>query len=188
MKIKTINDFVDQVHDKFPKLTKEQVKRIIQYGWRALYIRKYVGCDVSIMSEYINCYFGNLYKNVFLQYKHYVNKLRRKIKLSYRIKKIPWDGYYYFGMGQKEYDSIFQRMGRPRKQFTVHNKVFFRIKEEAEVNGALYYRYLFRTKSSVYRGETFYLEERKIDNFEFLGEIDKKWADILISNKIYETL
>jgi hypothetical protein len=36
MKITKINDYVDAVHEKFPELTREEVKRILVYGWKMI--------------------------------------------------------------------------------------------------------------------------------------------------------
>jgi len=34
--VKNVNDYVDAVHEKFPELTKEEVKRILVYGWKMI--------------------------------------------------------------------------------------------------------------------------------------------------------
>jgi len=36
MKITNINDYVDSVHEKFPELSREDVKRILVYGWKMI--------------------------------------------------------------------------------------------------------------------------------------------------------
>jgi uncharacterized protein (DUF433 family) len=37
MKITTVNDYVDNVHEKYPELTREDVKRILVYCWKMIY-------------------------------------------------------------------------------------------------------------------------------------------------------
>jgi len=34
MKLTDINDYVDEVAEKFPELPKNEVKRILVYGWK----------------------------------------------------------------------------------------------------------------------------------------------------------
>jgi uncharacterized protein (DUF433 family) len=34
MKIKNVNDYIDEVSEKFPELTKDEIKRILVYGWK----------------------------------------------------------------------------------------------------------------------------------------------------------
>jgi len=34
MKITNVNDYVDKVWEKHPELTKEEIKRILVYGWK----------------------------------------------------------------------------------------------------------------------------------------------------------
>jgi len=36
MQIKNVNDYVDLVHEKFPELSKEEIKRILVYGWKMI--------------------------------------------------------------------------------------------------------------------------------------------------------
>jgi hypothetical protein len=36
MKITNVNDYVDSVHEKFPELTRDEVKRILVYGWKMI--------------------------------------------------------------------------------------------------------------------------------------------------------
>jgi hypothetical protein len=36
MKIVTVNDYVEQVHEKFPDLTEQEIKRILVYGWKMI--------------------------------------------------------------------------------------------------------------------------------------------------------
>jgi len=34
MKITNVNDYVAKVHEKFPELSEEDIKRILVYGWK----------------------------------------------------------------------------------------------------------------------------------------------------------
>jgi hypothetical protein len=36
MKITNVNDYVDSVNEKFPELSKQDVKRILVYGWKMI--------------------------------------------------------------------------------------------------------------------------------------------------------
>jgi uncharacterized protein (DUF433 family) len=36
MKITDVNDYVDEVALKFPELTRDEVKRILVYGWKMI--------------------------------------------------------------------------------------------------------------------------------------------------------
>ena len=51
MKITKINDYVDAVHEKFPELTREEVKRILVYGWKMIIQYVSAGNDVSIATN-----------------------------------------------------------------------------------------------------------------------------------------
>ena len=32
--VKSINDYVESVHEKFPELSEKDIKRILVYGWK----------------------------------------------------------------------------------------------------------------------------------------------------------
>jgi len=36
MKITTIDDYVDMVHEFYPEFSKEEIKRILKYGWKMI--------------------------------------------------------------------------------------------------------------------------------------------------------
>jgi uncharacterized protein (DUF433 family) len=35
-KITNVNDYVDVVHEQFPELTREEIKKILSYGWKMI--------------------------------------------------------------------------------------------------------------------------------------------------------
>ena len=51
MKITNVNDYVDSVHEKFPELTREEIKRILVYGWKMIIQYISAGNDVSIITN-----------------------------------------------------------------------------------------------------------------------------------------
>ena len=49
------------------------------------------------------CYLGKLWIDSLTHFKYYIKKQIVKIRLLNKKLKIPWEGYYYFALTDKEY-------------------------------------------------------------------------------------
>ena len=83
MKITNVNDYVDEVAEKFPELTKDEVKRILVYGWKQIIQYTSAGNDVSILTPKFFFFIGKIPKNSFKAFKTYCRKLANRIQNSY---------------------------------------------------------------------------------------------------------
>ena len=103
MKITKINDYVDAVHEKFPELTREEVKRILVYGWKMIlqYVR--AGNDVSMMTNKEFMFIGTIPSSGLAVFKNYCYKLSKRIAYMFQRTKSKWDGYYYFTRSESQY-------------------------------------------------------------------------------------
>ena len=63
MKLRTVNDYVDVIKDKFPMLSKEEVKKILTYCWKMIYLYNSQGNDVLIKNDDLVFFIGKLTKN-----------------------------------------------------------------------------------------------------------------------------
>jgi hypothetical protein len=88
----------------YPDVPMHDIKKILQFGWKSLYLHNSYGGDVIIRDENVFIYFGNLMKDSIKWFTYYKRKLATKIKVLFlrRNKNIPWDGYYYFAINKKE--------------------------------------------------------------------------------------
>jgi hypothetical protein len=104
MQLKTINDYYEDVRKLWPRLPEKDIKRILNFGFKSLYLHNSYGGDVIIRDENVFIYFGNLMKDSIKWFTYYKRKLATKIKVLFlrRNKNIPWDGYYYFAINKKE--------------------------------------------------------------------------------------
>jgi len=46
----TIQDYIPKLKELYPDLKEEDIKRIIEYGWRMIYVANIAGCDTLVMS------------------------------------------------------------------------------------------------------------------------------------------
>ena len=131
MKITKINDYVDAVHEKFPELTREEVKRILVYGWKMIlqYVR--AGNDVSMMTNKEFMFIGTIPSSGLAVFKNYCYKLSKRIAYMFQRTKSKWDGYYYFTRSESQY---LDYLSQSRKKNKVFKDVFlFKLLEELKV-------------------------------------------------------
>jgi hypothetical protein len=70
----------------------------MQYGLKAFLQHNNQGGDVLIHNNNIWLYCGKLMKDSLKYYEYYRRKMITKIRINHKKFKIPWDGYYYFGL------------------------------------------------------------------------------------------
>lgn len=188
---KTIKDYYQEIYEKFPLIQKSDINRILNFSWKSLYLHNSYGGDTLIADKDIWCYIGNLRKDPLDHFYYYIRKLTVKLRVLYRRKKIPWDGYYYFALSDNQYQSYLNqksKRGRPRKYFNFGTVYLYQILDECKINEH-YKRYIFRIP---------YISQLKIKQFTRDLMSDKaeliiirnplKFKDILINDNEYEFL
>lgn len=189
--VKTINDYIDKMCEMYPTIDKKDIKKILVYGWRQLYLMNAYGGDVCLKSKDYWSYIGTLKKDSLRWYHYYRKKLCVKIRVMYKRKKIPWDGYYYFALTDNQYKEYIEsknKRGRPRKYFTFKNIVLYQILDECKVarNDS---KYIFRIPYITTIKYTFFKRELVTDKAELIITRDPlKFADMMISNNKYDTI
>ncbi len=143
---KTINDYYEQIFAEYPTVPKRDIKRILQFGYKSLYLLNSYGCDVVAEKGRFWIYCGRLFKSALDHYNYYKKKLKTKLRVVYKRNKTGWDGYYYFSLHQKQYDlykSQIKKRGRPKKKFTFNNIVLRKLYDEClitDTNGVAIFR------------------------------------------------
>lgn len=188
-KLKTIQDYYEQICSEYPSVSKSDIKRILQYGWKSLYLHNSYGGDTLIVRNGFWFYCGHLMNNSLKWFEYYKKKMRIKLRILYKRKKIPWNGYYYFALTQNQYNKYLSqknKRGRPRKNFTFSNVVLYKIYDECNIaesgNVAI-----FKVPMPLDFGLSIYKEELIIDKAELiLVREPLKFQDILLSNYNYQ--
>lgn len=184
----TINDFIDDVHQKFNLLTKAEIKRLLLHGFRRMHSAIKYGCAISIVStRNINCYayIGKLTLIPDKQIKEYSLRRDRKLRRIEGWKQTPFDGYYYIGLNETGLDNWIKENKTSRSISKFTNIIPRKIKEE------LYYKskhiYIFRFKRKTFKGWSFWADELKVRDLEYLGEVinnkftssNKSWRQLI---------
>lgn len=191
MQIKTINDYYENVRELWPRLPEKDIKRILNFGFKSLYLHNSYGGDTFIKDRDFLCYIGYLRNDSVAHYHYYIKKLIIKLRVLYRRRKIPWDGYYYFALREDQYQNYLKQKksrGRPRKWFEYGLIMLYKIKEECLVS-QYNCKYIFKVP---YRSEigSKSLQRNFISDCAELIEIRQplKLKDILVTNYKYEIL
>lgn len=190
--IKTIHDYYDQLYEKFPDVPKNDIKKIVNFGWRSLYQHNHYGGDVIVRDQKFQALFGKLTTDGVRHYKYYRKKLILKIRVLYQRRKIPWDGYYYFALTEKQYQEYYgqflNKRGRPKKYFEFKNAMLYKIYDECVVSEC-YKQYIFRIPYLADMGFKFFRKQFKTDKVELILQRDKlKLKDMLVENNNYQVL
>lgn len=188
---KTINDYYEQLYKEFPNIPKSDIKRILQYGWKQLYLHNSYGCDVILQRKNFWMYCGKLMKNSLEHFKYYKRKLKTKLRILYKRYKVQWDGYYYFALTQEKYNqykSQISKKGRPKKWFTFNNIVLRKIYDECLIEDSWGVA-IFKVPIISDLGFDKFLEIFTVESPELVIEKSpSKMEDILTSNYDYQII
>ena len=191
MKITTVNDYYEELQKKFPTLSLSDIKRIVTYGWRQLYLHNSYGCDTLVKTKNLWCYIGNLKKNALEHFKYYRKKLAAKIRIVYKRKKIQWDGYYYFALTEPQYQEYLsqnKKLGRRKKHYKFSNVLLYQILDECKVSESSH-PYIFRIPYISSLGNKLFLKELTTDKAELIIQRDPlKFKDLFVCYNNYEFL
>lgn len=190
----SVSTYLPELIKQFPNVPPEDVKRAVEYGWRMLYYYNLRGCDTLISSTKFRYWFycGQLTRDSLKHFNYYRRMLRRKLRVLYIKKVKEWDGYYYTGLTNSEYNYLLESMngkGRKKKNFTFHNKVALKVFDEAKV----YFSWshcIVRFKYITDLGYSFFKDTMKCNDLEIAITKDKPstFKDILISSNNYELI
>lgn len=190
--VTTVETYLDTLCEAYPTVSRQDIARIVKYGWRSLYYYNLKGCDTVIVSTNHKYWFyiGQLAKDSVVYFKYYARILRKKLRILYMRKKIEWNGYYYFGLTDteaKDFKLILNQKGRKRKYFTFDNKIAFKVFDEAKLFFS-WSKCIVRYKCPIDIGYSYRYKTLKCEYPEIALERDKPstFKDILISNNNYE--
>lgn len=186
---KTIQDYYDKICEEYPTIPKSDIKRILQYGYKSLYLHNSYGGDVLIKRLGFWFYCGQLMNNSIRWFEYYKRKMRIKLRVMYKRKQIPWNGYYYFALSEKQYNEYLgqkNKRGRPKKKFTFSRTVLYKIYDECNISESSKVA-IFKIPMPLDLGFTTYKEELTTDKAELvLVREPLKLEDILLSVYDYE--
>lgn len=167
--IKTIEDYIPLVHDKYPELSIQEIRKILNFGWRRYYYVNLMGCDMLVKDDAthkITAFTGRLYTDAFKAYNAVKVKRRLYERMLVKLKKIKWDGYYYVGFTCEQYNNLIKDLDSNRKKYIeLCDKIYTRCIEELRHDRGV--DYIFKFKYSSYVGFRFYQKKLRINKKDF---------------------
>ena len=177
--IKTINDYFIDVWNEFSWMDLADVKRILKFAWKSLYLHNAYGGDTILYEKHqykFLFYIGKLRYDSLDHFIYYIKKLRVKIRVLYNRAKTMWDGYYYFALSKSAYDKYLGQIkmrGRRRKWFTFENVYMYKIYKECKV-AEFNSKYFFRIPMGTELGYTVFKRKLVSDRVEFVEMLEAK--------------
>lgn len=187
----TINDYLPKLYEAFPDVPKKDIRTIVEYGWRLIYIANLFGCDTLIQSNTYNFWFytGYLTKDSLKHSIYYRKKLLRKFKFIYKRLKPKTDEYYYIALSEDEYQQFYNdthKKGRKKQVFEFVNKVAFKYLCACKVSYMT--KAIIKFKPICDLGFSYYYNKLQCNNPILVRKpLDKcTIKDILVDNNDYE--
>lgn len=189
MELKKVQDYYEELFKLYPNVPKRDIQRIMQFGLKSFLIHNNYGGDVLLNGPNMWLYCGKLMKDSMRYFEYYKRKMIIKLRINHRRLNIPWDGYYYFGLTQNQYDlykSQQKKRGRPKKHFKYGNTVLYKYFDECNLrnSGAVA---IFKITFQADFGLSLYKPNFETDKAQLVLEREPlTFKDILATNYKYK--
>ena len=184
MKITKVDDYVDVVCESYPELSREEVKRILTYGWKMILQYVSYGNDVSMISSKFFLFIGKIPISKMAVFNTYCYKLAKRIQYMFRRTKSKWDGYYYFARTENQYIDYLKQNKRKYKVFK--NVMVYKLLEECKIKEHSK-PYIFRLEEDLTAWSQKFYKEIKSDKVELVIQRDPlKMKDLLTSQNKFK--
>lgn len=182
MEVRKVEDYIDKVAEKYDKIPKDVIKKVIDFGLRAYYRINSMGGDVLLKSPYFTAYTGKLFHpdKAYDFGKYRQTKLMIKNRIQYVRKNKKYSGYYYFGMTEEQYAKYKEYLGKTgRRREKVKFEKLYIYKLFEEVFNIQYFTRFFRVEISEEGYFKEWKDELTVKNFDYIGKrINKKFIPV----------
>lgn len=166
-----INDVLPQIYEKFPELSKREVRDLVLLGWRRMDKAIRYGCCVTIQTtKFLNCYvhIGKITKGDE-QVEWYRKRMIKKIRRINFWNKTRFKGYYYFTLSEGKFKEFVETNINNINTARINFQVMLHLFPE-EVIYMNTKSYLFKIKMPKYIGVTNLMEKIKSRDIQYVGE------------------
>jgi hypothetical protein len=186
-KVVAYQDYYDRILERFPKLPKEDMFRIMRYGYFSFRIHMKYGADIMIYDRSFRLQTGYIYKNPIPMMEYVISKMKTKARILYRRYHIIWDGYSYFSLTKPRYDLLKDKIAK--KEVVDYGEVMLHKSRDEGFICAYDRAVLLRVKAGDENTRFFSIERLITDKAEVVETFDKwDWSTINYCNRKYQTL
>lgn len=179
--IKTIDDYVDKIHEKYNFLDKKTIRHIIRHGLLTYCSHNNHGRDIHIENDKFSMYTGSVFKDFPNNIRYVTRKRINKLRYRHCVEKPPYSGEYYFGLSEQEYQDYikaYEPLAKKRLNESCLIKTcflkkirFFKLLKECQTHA--YYKYHFAYKLPFEEGYIIDEENIEIDNYRMVSYRDE---------------
>lgn len=135
MIIREIDDYIGELCKWYPSLSEDEIRAVLKHGFAKLYELNRQGGDVNIRDWRCLAYFGYRFTDIPTWIRYRCSKYRRKLRMTYNYTYQQFDGNYYFGVTEEEYQKY--RKSTKKYRYVFHNVILFKIPEECFMRPSL---------------------------------------------------
>lgn len=178
--IKRIDDYVDQLHEKYPEMSKKDILKILKMGFN--FYRKLItiGCGVNIGSNEMATRTQKVGGKDKLAYKE--NLAARKARVKWNRSDKEFDGYYYFALGKNQFAELDQEKLKKKCKLKFKHIWLFKSAEECWLRHS-YKDHFFKLRYPVDCGFFMYKDEFVTNDYEYLGHEREKSSNKWIQQR-----
>lgn len=178
--IKRIDDYVDQLHEKYSEMSKKDILKILKMGFN--FYRKLItiGCGVNIGSNEMATRTQKVGVKDKLAYKD--NLAARKARVKWNRSDKEFDGYYYFALGKNQFAELDQEKLKKKCKLKFKHIWLFKSAEECWLRHS-YKDHFFKLRYPVDCGFFMYKDEFVTNDYEYLGHEREKSSNKWIQQR-----
>ena len=178
--IKRIDDYVDQLHEKYQEMSKKDILKILKMGFN--FYRKLItiGCGVNIGSNEMSTRTQKVGVKDKLAYKD--NLAARKARVKWNRSDKEFDGYYYFALGKNQFAELDQEKLKKKCKLKFKHIWLFKSAEECWLRHS-YKDHFFKLRYPVDCGFFMYKDEFVTNDYEYLGHEREKSSNKWIQQR-----
>ena len=197
-KLYTIKDvsigyFMPMIYEKFPRLSKKELKKIVYRGLYRMYYAIKQQCYFSLRSTVLDATFfiGSINMNIDNHFKDYYFRMRMKLMKIAKWRKDKFDQWFYVGISKsrlKDWVALNDKSNKAGWCWVWFEEVFARRQLDAVKYNAMH-MYIFKVKIPKKHAKkwNYWIDKKKYRDVMFVGEsvkykfkpATKHWKDII---------
>lgn len=171
MNFTKVEKYYKYIKDRFPEVSDEDLKTILDFGFKSLYSKIRYNEDVFLSGNGVRIIFGNVFGDQIKRFCYNVRKKQKKNRYKYRCERTEYDGYYYFSLTQNEHDKYISGEGTKNEVARLQKVVFYKILDDCTCE---HRKYVYRVIIPEDFGFDFYCKELTTRNHKLLMIYNQK--------------